>query len=283
MDSDRDSAGRGRSRFRCLWCNSVLDPDSQCVVFIKTIPSYCSQMCIDEQKRKELEKKCAQFEIDFDRHLERAGVPSRYFKPKSNLKKAAKHIGGGVFLFGEPGTGKTDLACAIIAEKIRELRDEIVQNNFVHLPMFVHSVEFAFNLLSMSEMEKKAAYVKGIAEHKGLLVFDDLGLEKPTEFVLQCIYHIFNHRYHEMLPTIVTSPHEPPAFEVMVGQALASRIFTLCEPKSAGGKNWRAIAVKGEDTGVACLQRGTGEQGAATELFSFISTDTKYPIEKMTR
>lgn len=44
-----------------------------------------------------------------------------------------------------------------------------------------------------------------LRDHKGVVVLDDLGREKVSDWTGETVYGIVNHRYEAMLPTIVTT------------------------------------------------------------------------------
>src|SRR4029078_3601947 len=49
-----------------------------------------------------------------------------------------------------------------------------------------------------------------------LLVLDDLGTENTTPWAREKLYQIFNHRYNEQLPTVITSNQDFKRIEEVV-------------------------------------------------------------------
>ena len=69
-----------------------------------------------------------------------------------------------------------------------------------------------------------------------LLVLDDLGAEKPSEWVEETMNLIVNTRYNERRPTIFTTNYEDmpdetdlDSLKVRVGFRMHSRLHEMCE------------------------------------------------------
>jgi DNA replication protein DnaC len=88
--------------------------------------------------------------------------------------------------------------------------------------------------------EKAERSEREIIEHYSnvqLLVLDDLGAEKTSDFALQSLYIIIDKRYSEMRHTIITSNLSVDEIAGKVGDRIASRIAGMC----------RVIELKGRD------------------------------------
>lgn len=72
-----------------------------------------------------------------------------------------------------------------------------------------------------------------------LVVLDDLGAEKTSEFALQSLYIIIDKRYSEMRPTIITSNLSVDEISEKVGDRIASRIAGMCKVIELKGKDRR--------------------------------------------
>jgi DNA replication protein DnaC len=70
-----------------------------------------------------------------------------------------------------------------------------------------------------------------------IIVLDDLGVERSSEFAIQSLYIIIDKRYSEMRPTIITSNLSLEEIDVKLGDRIASRIAGMC----------RVIELKGRD------------------------------------
>lgn len=63
----------------------------------------------------------------------------------------------------------------------------------------------------------------------GLLLLDDLGVEKQSEWVEEVTYRVISHRYDTMRPTIFTTNLAPPQISVKLGERIASRLAETCQ------------------------------------------------------
>ena len=101
-----------------------------------------------------------------------------------------------------------------------------------------------------------------------LLVLDDLGAEKPSEWVEETMNLIVNTRYNERRPTIFTTNYLDTADEadldslkVRVGFRLHSRLHEMCEFLEYDGGDYRMLPVNGgPDDLVALWKRGRGRR-----------------------
>jgi len=75
-----------------------------------------------------------------------------------------------------------------------------------------------------------------------LLVIDDLGKEKVSEWVEQTLYQVVDSRYREEKPLIVTTNFNPDKLGGRypeIGPAMMSRIAEMCDPIFVGGEDRR--------------------------------------------
>jgi DNA replication protein DnaC len=99
-----------------------------------------------------------------------------------------------------------------------------------------------------------------------LLVLDDLGAEKPSEWVEETVNLIVNTRYNERRPTIFTTNYEDlpdeaelESLKVRVGFRLHSRLHEMCEFLEYDGGDYRMMPANGGPDDLATLwkqQRG---------------------------
>lgn len=62
----------------------------------------------------------------------------------------------------------------------------------------------------------------------GLLLIDDLGAAKPSEWVEEITYRVLNGRYEAMRPCIFTTNLAVPALRDAIGDRIASRLAETC-------------------------------------------------------
>ena len=104
----------------------------------------------------------------------------------------------GLIFVGPPGIGKTHLAAAVLRELIVRHR---VRGRFVDFTSLLHQIQATFDNTSG---ESKSEILEGVKEAE-LLVLDELGVQKPTEWVMQTLYDVINARYSRRRPTIFTT------------------------------------------------------------------------------
>ena len=98
----------------------------------------------------------------------------------------------GLILVGNNGVGKTHLACSIANELIKN-GIPIIYGTLINLLAELRNSYDADN--NISEMEIIKLY-----EKVDLLIIDDLGKEKPSEWGLEKLFTIINSRYENNLP-----------------------------------------------------------------------------------
>ncbi|MFG2369389.1 ATP-binding protein [Streptomyces mirabilis] len=62
-----------------------------------------------------------------------------------------------------------------------------------------------------------------------LLVLDDLGAAKSSEWTEELTYRLINHRYEHMLPTLITTNLPIPELRTALGDRVASRLAEMTE------------------------------------------------------
>jgi DNA replication protein DnaC len=159
-------------------------------------------------------------------------------KVESYLKswEENREAGRGLYFCGGVGTGKTHLAVAVMNELMQRKR---VPSLFVTVPEFLDNLREAY-MIPGRDLDEWMDAVKN-AE---LLVFDDLGAEKPNPWVRERIFVIVNHRYREALPTLFTSNIGPRDLATQLGERTASRIIAMCEWISLEGADYREMEAR---------------------------------------
>ena len=130
----------------------------------------------------------------------------------------------GLILSGSYGTGKTHLAAAIINEL---LKTKNVVGAFVVVPDLLKAIRKSFDEKDNKDIKQLFDTVK----KSELLVLDDLGSEKSSDWVREQLFILINSRYENMLPTIITTnlSMSELAEENVLGRRIVSR---LCEMTS---------------------------------------------------
>jgi DNA replication protein DnaC len=147
-----------------------------------------------------------------------------------------REFGKGLYFCGGVGTGKTHLAVAVMNELMQRKR---VPSLFVTVPEFLDNLREAY-MIPGRDLDEWMDTVK----NADLLVLDDLGSERPTEWVRERLFVIVNHRYREVLPTLFTSNIGPRDLATQLGERTASRIIAMCDWISLEGDDYRESVVR---------------------------------------
>jgi DNA replication protein DnaC len=137
-----------------------------------------------------------------------------------------------LLLTGDVGRGKTFLASAIgnvvVAQK----------QNVVYFTLS----EF-MALLRMVRLDDDMEYRAGVQRllEATLIILDDLGAEKVTEFVAQELFNIINHRMNRSLPMVVSTNLTPDQIEADYGARIASRLLNGFEGLHLVGDDIRRV------------------------------------------
>src|SRR3712207_121219 len=148
-----------------------------------------------------------------------------------------REAGRGLYFCGGVGTGKTHLAVAVMNELITKKR---VPSLFVTVPELLDNLRGAYNDPGRNLDEWMDA-----VKNADFLVLDDLGSERPTEWVQERLFVIINHRYRDALPTVFTSNIGPENLPAQLGERTASRIIAMCEGVELEGTDYRETARNG--------------------------------------
>lgn len=134
----------------------------------------------------------------------------------------------GLILVGNNGVGKTHLACSI-ANKLIENGIPVIYGTLINLLAELRNSYDTDN--DISEMEIIKLY-----EKVDLLIIDDLGKEKPSEWGLEKLFTIINSRYENNLPVIITTNYNQNSLvqrlsingEEETAKSIISRLYEMC-------------------------------------------------------
>jgi DNA replication protein DnaC len=200
--------------------------------------------------------------------LEHAGIPARYencefsdYRTDANPALAAAKISTdkwaneypldkrGLLLIGPRGVGKTHLSIAALKQLLRKG----VTCSFVDYRELLKRIQNSYNpSVQATELE----VLRPIFESE-VVVLDDLGAVKPSEWVWDTVSLVLNTRYNDNLTTIITTNFEDgPARKMSVtgpqaaareetlgdriGERMRSRLLEMCRLIKVDGKDFRA-------------------------------------------
>jgi len=126
---------------------------------------------------------------------------------------------GWVLFKGSIGSGKTHLAIAVALEIIRRHDTPVL---FMVVPDLLDHLRSTFDPAKGVGYDERFEQVRT----SPILILDDLGTENATPWAREKLYQIFNYRYNERLPIIVTTNADlrPGAARAANGNTIDERI-----------------------------------------------------------
>ena len=173
-------------------------------------------------------------------HSYRVSNPSqeRAFKYASKLAMEYPAVERGLLFMGTVGVGKTHLAVSIL----KGLTERGFNCLFYESGSLLKEIQNSYNVYTQSSELKVLAPIFD-AE---VLVLDELGASKPTEWVRVTLANIINTRYNDKKLTIFTTNYlderraeKDETLEDRVGVRLRSRLFEMCRTVSISGEDFR--------------------------------------------
>lgn len=144
----------------------------------------------------------------------------------SNFDKMYKE-NQGLILYGSVGTGKS-YAAAVIANELLEKKVPVVMTSFIKILKDVGTFDDNERL----ELIKNAK----------LLIIDDLGAERGTDYAIEKVYDIIDSRYRSNKPVILTTNltiEQMKSCDDIRYSRIYDRIFEMCYPVKVNGFSWR--------------------------------------------
>ncbi len=136
-------------------------------------------------------------------------------------------VRGSLFLAGENGVGKSGLAvCAFRARVILNRCDGL----FLTSSELLDRIRETYNRdRARGEPGERESDVMAAVKSVSLLVLDDLGAERVTDWVAEKLFALVNHRHSYELATIFTSNLKEGQLQDHVGERTAQRLADMCQ------------------------------------------------------
>ena len=157
-----------------------------------------------------------------------------------HLLDGSKHVARSLYVAGSVGSGKTFLV-SCLARDLQRRSAPILWANMGKILSELKSC-FAKNL-DPEEVLK-------LYKNAELLIIDDLGKERPTEWATEQLFYLVNFRYENNLPIIITTNYgakalikrltpPPPFDDPTTATAIVDRLCEICTTITLTGKSHR--------------------------------------------
>lgn len=167
-------------------------------------------------------------------------------KNYANIFKEFYKQSKGLLLHGSFGTGKSiPAACTA-----NQLLDEGYKVHMTNFSIIANKIQATF--------DGKQLYIDDLCRYS-LLIIDDLGAERQSEYMQEIVYSVINARYNTEKPFIVTTNidiNEIKKINDIEKRRVYERILERCHPVLVSGQNYRRKKVREEFSRTEKLLKG---------------------------
>jgi DNA replication protein DnaC len=191
-----------------------------------------------ERKQRRIDKWDQYLEIIIDQFPLLLQEDLKTLKEKSVLQNDSLSERG-IFVFGKVGSGKTVFVIFLL---IKYLREQWIENKDLKEFLFISPNEF-FLLLRRAQAKKIEVDEFDLLDkycNIDILVLDDIGIEKTSDWTFQMLFQLINFRYLNKKKTIFTSNLSLEQLSEKLGDdRIPSRILQMCEILEKTGIDFR--------------------------------------------
>lgn len=213
-------------------------------IFLPPIRCRCQQELYDQEEAK---RKLKEKQMEIQR-MKTSGLQDKAFYDYTFAKDSGvnpemalahkyaenwdsmKDRSSGLLLWGDVGTGKTFFA-GCIANALLDKGIPVLMTNFARI----------LNTLAGMHSEDRNLFIDSMNRYS-LLIIDDLGMERNSEFALEQVFHVIDSRYRSRKPLIVTTNLTLTELNTPADRAhrrIYDRILERCVPIRINNRNIR--------------------------------------------
>lgn len=167
----------------------------------------------------------------FTNFLNRPGTENALKLAKHYASRFNKDNPNALLFFGEPGNGKTHLAAAVYNALVTQGHVIV----FVSMTDLLNKIKSTFN---KAAKETQDDILKALAVCD-LLIIDDIGAEKISDWVEETVYRILDTRYRCNRPVVATSNLTTDEICIKLGSRIHDRLLEMCQPVYNSATSYR--------------------------------------------
>lgn len=220
----------------CGKCHTAKQHIGQVFGAMQIVPCICK--CRKAELDAEREKEAQQRQLEKIKELRKVGFPEQEMREQTfasddgtdertmrAMRNFVEHYKEfhqrrkGLLLYGNSGSGKT-FAAACVVNALIDKGIACLMTNFSRVSNTLWATE------------EKQAYLDGLNKFD-LLVLDDLGVERKTEFAQELMFQIIDSRCRSGLPTIITTNLSIEVIkkpQSIMETRIYDRILQMCHP-----------------------------------------------------
>lgn len=170
--------------------------------------------------------------LTFESFKPRPGTELAYKITRDYTTNFDKHQGeGGILLWGSPGNGKSHLVAAAANELSAKGKTVVFQTAAELLERIRHTFR-------QKNTETEREIIEALT-HCDVLVLDDIGAEKISDWVLDVMFRIVDGRYRQNKPILYTTNYKPSQLLNRLGERIYDRMIETSTIVENQGTSYR--------------------------------------------